>query len=742
MGLRAGSGPAAPGNPRYFLALLVLVALGGPCTALQVARCLWPIRWTVALLWVATEWCFYAFYFRRTYEEFNKIPADCKPKGFTPAEGHRNWRRFMRCVNTLPERVHPEDYLCPWFCNAPYEAIKRDNVAEMLVYGFYYSKMSDMTGELAGVPGQLVDQLEAALHVKFPPGYTPGLRFMSHLWEPLRAHYRPLCLYLFFEVLAAVQRLLMSTYGFQVKQLGLLTYYTLNCGLDFPNSSSSSKQPASINEEDEDWTPFADPNATAAAANAAAAAANPLTEAVLPNESDKSVPVLFLHGVGGLMLYLEMLVYVIRLGHPVVVVEYKHVAMRLSSYIPSVDEVTEGVVRILDHECIQRTCIVGHSYGSFMASRLNSLHRERIHGLCLIDPVCLGMFMPHLLHNFMYRRPRIDWKNLDVMVRDLVLWFASRDVHISATFARNFYWTDLNLWPEDLPPNSCIVLSGNDDLCHAEQVQKMVAAAGTSKVILNPHLFHGAFLLDPATKANVAAEVRGLLATSGSLVVRLARPVVNRTLSAARSLLHEVETLTSRISIMSPSHPHRQQQQPSPSPSPTGRQLRRTLTDLPANAWQRFGSFGRGSIAARAAAAAAGVGSSSSAGARRAGYHTAGSRGSSGDGSESWEDLKQRSSSGEAAAAAAAEGGDAVQGRDVDSAAAGERPAGGAVKGMLAGLWQQVKGSAGGDGGLMRRAVTTPAVVQHSKQQQQQEPLQQQLQREAQELQKLLQRQQ
>lgn len=66
------------------------------------------------------------------------------------------------------------------------------------------------------------------------------------------------------------------------------------------------------------------------------------------------------------------------------------------------------------------------------------------------------------------------------------------------------------------------------------------------QVILNPHLFHGAFLLDPATKANVAAEVRGLLATSGSLVVRLARPVVNRTLSAARSLLHEVETLTSR----------------------------------------------------------------------------------------------------------------------------------------------------------------------------------------------------
>jgi hypothetical protein len=47
-----------------------------------------------------------------------------------------------------------------------------------------------MVGELAPVPGQMVDQLEAALRVKFNPGYTPGLRFMSHLWEPLRAHYR------------------------------------------------------------------------------------------------------------------------------------------------------------------------------------------------------------------------------------------------------------------------------------------------------------------------------------------------------------------------------------------------------------------------------------------------------------------------------------------------------------------------------------------------------------------------
>lgn len=79
--ISVSAGSAAPGNPRYFLALLVLLALGGPLAAWQVARALWPVRWTVALLWVVTEWCFYVFYFRRTYEDFNKVPAPCKPKG-------------------------------------------------------------------------------------------------------------------------------------------------------------------------------------------------------------------------------------------------------------------------------------------------------------------------------------------------------------------------------------------------------------------------------------------------------------------------------------------------------------------------------------------------------------------------------------------------------------------------------------------------------------------------------------
>lgn len=59
-------------------------------------------------------------------------------------------------------------------------------------------------------------------------------------------------------------------------------------------------------------------------------AANPL-QGALSNAGlgSADTPVLFLHGVGGLPAYLEMILHVMGLGHPVIVVEFKGVSMRL-----------------------------------------------------------------------------------------------------------------------------------------------------------------------------------------------------------------------------------------------------------------------------------------------------------------------------------------------------------------------------------------------------------------------------
>jgi DNA-binding NarL/FixJ family response regulator len=69
-----------------------------------------------------------------------------------------------------------------------------------------------------------------------------------------------------------------------------------------------------------------------------------------------------------------------------------------------------------------------------------------------------------------------------------MLWLVSKDIHLAATFARKFYWTELNLWPEDLPEGSSVVLSGADALVSAADIHKMLSSSGV-QVSAVPVLF-------------------------------------------------------------------------------------------------------------------------------------------------------------------------------------------------------------------------------------------------------------
>ena len=64
---------------------------------------------------------------------------------------------------------------------------------------------------------------------------------------------------------------------------------------------------------------------------------------------------------------------------------------------------TRRVAAALGRLSLPPACIVAHSYGSLIASRLLATAPKAVHSLALIDPVCLGMCMPHLVRSFVYR---------------------------------------------------------------------------------------------------------------------------------------------------------------------------------------------------------------------------------------------------------------------------------------------------------------------------------------------------
>lgn len=41
----------------------------------------------------------------------------------------------------------------------------------------------------------------------------------------------------------------------------------------------------------------------------------------------------------------------------------------------------------------------------------------------------------------------------------LITWLIARDVHTATAVSRNFFWTDVNLWPDEIPQSSLFVLS-------------------------------------------------------------------------------------------------------------------------------------------------------------------------------------------------------------------------------------------------------------------------------------------
>lgn len=89
----------------------------------------------------------------------------------------------------------------------------------------YFCRREDLTKEgLGHITDLMVTQLEDALDIKFQPGYNNNLAFMSHLWEDLRAEYRPICFYGIMEFVAQATKLIMQSFGFEYSTCGCVSY--------------------------------------------------------------------------------------------------------------------------------------------------------------------------------------------------------------------------------------------------------------------------------------------------------------------------------------------------------------------------------------------------------------------------------------------------------------------------------------------------------------------------------------
>lgn len=88
-----------------------------------------------------------------------------------------------------------EDFLSGWFLGTTADKIPKKNIEEFVAYGFFCRRIEELPPDSMRLVKEFIAQVEKRWEVAFPAGFDPSLRYMAHVWEPLRVHHKPLVSY-------------------------------------------------------------------------------------------------------------------------------------------------------------------------------------------------------------------------------------------------------------------------------------------------------------------------------------------------------------------------------------------------------------------------------------------------------------------------------------------------------------------------------------------------------------------
>ena len=292
-----------------------------------------------------------------------------------------------------------------WFLGAKLQDIKRGNLKEFVCWGFVARSVEDLTEEEDEEIEGIVDSVIVEYKVNFEDGYNEEVSCCKMTLEDIEFIPRPLLLYVLIAMKQLATYLILQMWGFRLRRVG--------GGMSYYHKVSS--------------------------------------------QGCEGDPLVLFHGLStGWGGYLPM-VNVFR-GREVFLINCPQISMSLD-FKPLIPDVfTATVHSILSSHRVSSCIVVGHSFGTIQAAWLNKRHPSLISSLVLLDPVCIGLSLPDVACNFLYRKPStfVEW---------LIYLMASRELGISFILRRHFWWFHNVIWLEEevLPNTKVIVGCGSGD---------------------------------------------------------------------------------------------------------------------------------------------------------------------------------------------------------------------------------------------------------------------------------------
>ncbi|KAF8583199.1 hypothetical protein K439DRAFT_1412365 [Ramaria rubella] len=342
---------------------------------------------------------------------------------------------FNQCVAYLPNF---DRFTKLWFRLISTTTIKRDNYIDWILWALFSTDRDHidihdptLNEEVNGY----INVVERLIGHKIEAGRNPSIEPMRITLDPVVTLHRPLVWYAIVAIVDLFTYMSLHQNGFK--------HYSLS-----PSSSFPPRLQGIISKRSLVNIPYW----------------------YRPHKSPDKRPVVMLHGIGiGLYPYVPFLVALKRIDPEVgiLALEILPISMRITHAMFSQEQFIEQLIQILDHHKMNEFILVSHSYGSVLTNHiLRSSLASRVASIILVDPVTFLLHLGDVAYNFIYREPRTanQWQ----------LWyFASRDIGVSHTLSRHFFWGDNIMFKEDLKGRKVgVLLSGEDQIVDTKEVWK------------------------------------------------------------------------------------------------------------------------------------------------------------------------------------------------------------------------------------------------------------------------------
>jgi len=334
-----------------------------------------------------------------------------------------------------------------WFDPVPLEKVGRDDIMRWLSWAFFDKTLEEVLSDSGEELEEMTAHLETGLGFRFPTGSTGAPVILLNL-DPVIAKHRPFLHYTVTYFLGFAMTVNLHLKRFRRYRHASTTYWI--------------REGAQVGLR----------------------------------------PLIFIHGVGiGLATYLPFLNEISQ-DRTVILIELSHVSMKLRlqlKKVPSMRETVETIEAIIFTHGYESAIWMGHSLGTFIVACALQVRPAIVDSVILIDPVCLMLWEPRLVKNFVYRKP--------VTARQRIQnYHVSKELHISYYFQRHFCWRQCALFADQLPPNSTVFVGEYDDICDHDRIVSYLKTHNIATTSFTKHA-HGGWILRPESRRQIVKSI-------------------------------------------------------------------------------------------------------------------------------------------------------------------------------------------------------------------------------------------